>query len=101
MPLGSFIHANQEGLKLSGTQKFLLYPDYVNILGGSIYTIKKNREALVVTSKEIDLEINAEKIKYTVMSRDENAGKNHNIKTDNKSLETVEQFKYLRTTLTN
>jgi len=80
MPLGAFIQANQEGLKLSGTHQFLVYPDYVNVLGGSIYTIKKNTEALVATSKEIVLEVNAEKTKYTVMSRDENAGKNHNIK---------------------
>jgi hypothetical protein len=35
------------------------------------------------------------------MSQDENAGKNHNIKIDNKSLERVEQLKYLRRTLTN
>jgi hypothetical protein len=36
-----------------------------------------------------------------VMSRDQNAGQNHNIKMDNKSFERVEQFKYLGTTLTN
>jgi hypothetical protein len=33
-----------------------------------------------------------------VMFRDQNAGQNHNIKTDNKCLERVEQFKYLETT---
>jgi hypothetical protein len=36
-----------------------------------------------------------------VISRDQNAGKNHNIKIDNKSFERVKQFKYLETTLTN
>jgi ribosomal protein S16 len=35
------------------------------------------------------------------MSRDQNAGQNHNIKTDNKPIETVDHFKYLRTTITN
>jgi hypothetical protein len=35
------------------------------------------------------------------MSGDRNAGLNHNIKIDNKSFERVEQFKYLRTTITN
>jgi hypothetical protein len=36
-----------------------------------------------------------------VMSRNQNAGKNHNIKLDNISFERVKQFKYLGTTLTN
>jgi hypothetical protein len=35
------------------------------------------------------------------MSQNQNAGHNHNIKTDNKSFERVEEFKYLGTTLTN
>ena len=36
-----------------------------------------------------------------VMSRDQNAGRSHNIKTDNSSFERVGEFKYLGTTLTN
>jgi hypothetical protein len=43
--------------------------------GGSIQTIKKNTE---VASREIGLEVNAEKTKYMVMSRDQHAGKNYN-----------------------
>ena len=35
------------------------------------------------------------------MSRDQNAGRSHNIKIDNSSFERVEVFKYLGTTLTN
>ena len=35
------------------------------------------------------------------MSRDQNAGQSHSTKTDNSSIERVEQFKYLGTTLTN
>jgi hypothetical protein len=35
------------------------------------------------------------------MSRDQNAGRNHDIKIDNSCFERVEQFKYLGTTLTN
>jgi UDP-galactopyranose mutase len=35
-----------------------------------------------------------------VMSRDQNAGRNHNIRIDNNSFERVEEFKYLGTTLT-
>jgi hypothetical protein len=36
-----------------------------------------------------------------VMSRDQNAGRNHSMKMDNISLERAEEFKYLRTTLTD
>jgi hypothetical protein len=58
-------------------------------------------EALLIASKEISLEANAEKTKYMVMSRGQNAGQNGYIQIGNKLFETVEQFKYLGTTLTN
>jgi hypothetical protein len=97
----SRVQANQEGLKLNGTPQLLVYADVVNILGGIIHSIKKNAEALVLANKEIGLEANAEETKYMVMSRNQNAGQNHNIKTDSKPFERVEQFKYLVTTITN
>jgi hypothetical protein len=71
------------------------------MLGGSILTIKNNAEAFVVVGKEVGLEVNAYKTKYMVMSRDQNAGRSHSIKTDSSSFETVEEFKYLGTTLTS
>jgi hypothetical protein len=70
----STVHANQEGCKLNGTHKLRVYADAVNILGGSIHAIKKYTETLVVASKEIGLEVNAEKTKYMVMSGDQNVG---------------------------
>jgi len=73
----------------------------IKILGRSIHTIKKNTEALVVTSKETGLEGNADKTKYMVMSREQNAGQSQNIMTDNSPFEKVEEFKYLVTTITN
>jgi hypothetical protein len=63
-------------------------------LGGSIQAIKKYTEALVAASKEICLEVNAEKIKYMIMCGDKHAGQNHSIKIGNKSFERVE-LKYL------
>ena len=60
------VQGNQEGLKLNGT--LLAYANDVNILGGSTNTVKENAEALVVATKEIGLEVNADKTKYMIMS---------------------------------
>jgi len=54
-----------------------------------------------VVSMENALEVNADKIKYMVMSRDQDAGRSHSMKIDNSSFERVEEFKYLGTALTN
>jgi len=61
------VQINQDGLKLNGTYHHLFYAD-VNMLGGSIHTIKENAEALVVARKEIGLEVNFDKTKYMVLS---------------------------------
>jgi len=76
----------------------LVYVNDVNILGGSVHTIEKDTEALVFSSKEVGQEVNADKTKYMIMSRDQNAGRSHNMKIDSSSLERVEEFKYLGTT---
>jgi hypothetical protein len=84
--LGSSIRrfkVNHGGVELNGTSQLLLYADDVNILDGNLHTIKKNREPMVSCSKETGLEVNADKTKYMVMSRDQNAGRNHRIKMDN------------------
>ena len=62
-------------------------------------TMKKNTEALVVAGKENGLEVNAGKTTYMVMSRHQDAGQSHSIKTDKSSFERVEEFKYLGTAL--
>ena len=66
------VQVNQDGLKLIGTHQLSVYFDDVNILGGGVRTVKKNTEALVVSSK-----------------------------IENISFEMVEEFKYLGTTLKN
>ena len=78
----------------------MVYADDVNMLEGSIHTIKEKAGALIVASKEIGLEVNTDKPKYMLMSQDQNAGSSHNTKTDNRSFVMVEEFKYVGTTLT-
>jgi hypothetical protein len=38
------------------------------MLGDNIYTIKKNTETVIGASKEVGLEVNAEKSKYMLLS---------------------------------
>jgi len=59
-----------------------------------IRTTKKNTKALAVANKKIGLQVNAYKTKYMTMFRDQNAGRSYNTRTDNSSLESVEQFTY-------
>jgi len=80
-------------LKLNGTLKLLAYADDVNILGGSVHNVKENAEGLVVATKEIRLEVNADKTKYMIMSRERNAERGHSVNIDNSSIESVEEFK--------
>jgi hypothetical protein len=70
-------------------------------LGGSVHKIKESAEVLLVANKEIGLEVNAEKTKYTVMSRDQTAGRSHSMKIKNSSFERVEWLKYMGRILTN
>jgi hypothetical protein len=95
------VQENQVGLKLNGTHQLLVYVDDVNLLGNNIDTIKKNTGTLIGASKKLGLEVNAEKTKYMLLSRHQNAGQNHNIKTGGTSFENVAQFKYLGTAVTN
>ena len=67
------VQVNQDGLKLNGAHQFLAYADDVNILEGSVHTLKENGEALVAATRKIGLEVSADKTKYMVMSRQQNA----------------------------
>jgi hypothetical protein len=44
-------------------------------------------------SKEVGIEVNVEKIKYMLLSRQQNVGQNRDIKIANRSFENVSQFK--------
>ena len=65
------------------------------------YILQKNTETSVVAGKETGLEVNVDKTKYVLRSRDQNAGRSYSIKTDISSFERVEEFKYFGTTLTD
>jgi len=48
-------------LKLYGTHQLLAYADDVNLLGGRRHTLKENAEALEAATREIGLEVSADK----------------------------------------
>jgi hypothetical protein len=78
----------------------LAYADDVNLLGDNIDTINKNTETLTDASKEVGLEVNVKKTKYMLVSQDQNAGQNQEIKIGKRSFGNVSQFKYLGMTVT-
>jgi hypothetical protein len=45
-----------------------------------VHDVKKIKESLLVGSKELGLEVNADRTKYMVMSQDQNVGQCHNLK---------------------
>jgi hypothetical protein len=72
--LRNLVKIQKRRLEIKWNTSVLAYADDVNILGERIRSIRKNTEALVIASKEICLEVNAEKTTYMVISRDQNAG---------------------------
>jgi len=63
--------------------QLLVYADNVRILGESVHTVKENTASLEAARKGGGgYKQMLIKTKYMIMSRDQNAGRSHNIKTD-------------------
>jgi hypothetical protein len=91
------VQVNQDGLKLNGIHQIFVYADDANISGSKCTYYKEKHRCLVVASKEIGLEVNADKTKNMVMPRDQNPGRSQNMRIDNRSFEMVGEFKDLGT----
>ena len=48
------VQVNEEGLKLNGTHQLLVNADDVNVLEGSVHTVKENAEAYVFARRRMD-----------------------------------------------
>jgi hypothetical protein len=94
------VQENQVGLKWNGTHQLLAYADK-NLLVDNIDNIYKNTETLTDTSKGVGLKVKVEKTKYMLVSHDQNADHNWDIKLGNRLFVNVSQFKYLGTTVPN
>jgi hypothetical protein len=94
------VQENQVSLELKTIYQLLVYADGDILLRGSMKTIKENTKILLEATRDVGLEINAEKTKYMIMSRHPNSEQNQNIRIANELFENVATFKYLGTTLT-
>jgi hypothetical protein len=94
------IQEYEVGLELNGIQQLLVYADDINLMVNNINSIEENKETHLGASRDVGLEINAEKTKYMIMSCHQNSGQNKNIRTTNELFKNVAIFKYLGMTLT-
>jgi hypothetical protein len=67
-------------------------------LGDNVNTAKNNTETLLGASRDVGLEINAERTKCMIMSHHPYSGQNQNMRIANESFQNVAEFEYLEMT---
>jgi len=77
-----------EELKFNGTYQLLVYSDD-NFLVNNIHTTKKSKAALLLTNKEVHIEVTNKRTEKILISHYQNEGQNLNKLTGNKSFENV------------
>jgi hypothetical protein len=74
------VQENEVGLELNRTHQLLVYADDVNLLGDKYH---KREHTFLKASRDIGLEVNAEKTKHMIMSHHPNSGQNQNTRIAN------------------
>ena len=95
------VQENRISLELNRKHQLLFQVDDVNMLGENLQTVRENAEIFIKASKDIGLEVNSEKTKYTITCCHQNVIQNQNMAIGNLSFENVEKFRYLGVTVTN
>ena len=57
---------------MNGKHQLLVYAVDINMLGESLQTVRENTEISIKASKDIGLEVNPERTKYMITSRQQN-----------------------------
>ena len=95
------IREDKKGLPLSGLNQLFVYVDHVDLLGDNIDALQSNTNILVEACDEIGLQVNVQKTKYKITSRNTGDEGNRYITIKNEILEKVNKFKYLGACVTS
>jgi len=63
------IEGDKKGLSLNGLNQLFVYADDVDLIGDDIDALQSNTDVLVEACDEIGLQVNVEKTKYMITSR--------------------------------